>query len=362
MADRTVAVVGAGGFIGNRIVEMLHLTGEYEVRPVVRRASSLALARRFDIDGRIADALDVEAMRVALSGCDVVIHAVAGDNATIVGSAEAVHEAVLGAGGRRFIYLSSAMVHGQSPPPGCNETAPLSQRQPIAYNNAKVLAEKRLRVLNRNSGMELAILRPGIVYGPRSQWIGGLADSMLAGHACLVEGGLGLCNAVYVDNLVEAVMHCFDAPEAVNEAFLIGEPEVPTWIEFYGRIAAALNIEVSAIPSVSFVPQRPSLKDKVDGLRRTRPVRAILRSFPRRLQRGLAAFWQAAGAMPSEHAPGAAATLEFAMLHRARHVPSWEKVRRLLGYEPSVPVEEAWQRTIAWMRFAGYPVTGDGDG
>ncbi|UXN72369.1 Gfo/Idh/MocA family oxidoreductase [Devosia sp. A8/3-2] len=88
MTER-IAILGAGGFIGNRAVEMLTLGGHYEVRPVVRAAQSLALASRFVLDGRIADGRDEAALRAAFSGCDAIIHAMAGDPQTIVAAIEA---------------------------------------------------------------------------------------------------------------------------------------------------------------------------------------------------------------------------------------------------------------------------------
>ena len=55
-----VAVLGAGGFIGSRIVEMFHLGGLADVRPVTRSTGALARLSRFDLDWRIADARDQE--------------------------------------------------------------------------------------------------------------------------------------------------------------------------------------------------------------------------------------------------------------------------------------------------------------
>ena len=63
-----IAIVGANGFVGNRAVEMLHLSGEAQVRPIVRRASAAALPRRFDLDVRVADARDRSALAAALQG------------------------------------------------------------------------------------------------------------------------------------------------------------------------------------------------------------------------------------------------------------------------------------------------------
>lgn len=355
MTRQVIAVVGANGFIGNRVVEMLHLGGEHEVRPVVRRTSGLALASRFGIAGRVADALDAGALADALTGCDIVVHALAGDRGTIVRSVPSVYKAAERAGCRRIVYLSSAMVHGQAPPPACDETAPLSRKQPIPYNNAKVVAESLLFGLRRSGQVEAVALRPGIVYGPRSQWIGGLADQLLCERACLVDGGTGICNAIYVDNVVDAIIRCFDAPQADGEAFLLGEPDPPSWHEFYARVAEALGVDMGKVPYLGFAVPRPGVKDRIDRLRQSAPVRAALGALPASLSRGLAAFWEASGALPSAPAAsGPQPTLEMAMLHRSRHVPSWAKAREMLGYEPPVPSGEAWRRTLSWLDFAGY--------
>lgn len=166
-----VAILGASGFVGTRAVEMLHLLGVRNVRPVARRASGLALTCRFNLDARVADGLDQVALTRAFEGCDAVVHAIAGDPATILGTLEPVYAAAQDAGVRRLVYLSTASVHGQTPEPGTDETSPLSDRQALPYNNAKVRAERRLRALRERGQVELVLLRPGIVFGPRSFWV-----------------------------------------------------------------------------------------------------------------------------------------------------------------------------------------------
>jgi nucleoside-diphosphate-sugar epimerase len=347
MARPTVAVIGASGFIGGRIVEMLHGDG-YDVRPIVRRASGLA---SFAVDGRVADAFDAAAMTDALQGCDVVVHSLAGDRKTIVDTIAPVYQAAEKAGCRRIVYLSSAVVHGQAPAAGTDERSPLSHDQAIDYNVSKVMAEEQLVTLCRSGSVEAVVLRPGIVYGPRSQWIGGLADSILASTAYLIDGGTGLCNAIYVDNVVEAIIRCFEATDVNGEAFLIGEEETPSWHDFYEKVATALGRSVANIPSLSFEQRPPGFMDRLDTLRQSTPVKAVTRSIPRFVRKRIGAAW-AAASEPSGPSP----TLEMALLHTSRYVPSWEKARTQLGYEPAVPVDEAWRRTIAWMASAGYPV------
>jgi nucleoside-diphosphate-sugar epimerase len=186
-----VAVLGASGFLGNRIVEVLHLSEGWPVRPLVRRASGLALSARFGLNGRIADAGDERALVQALDGCDVLIHAVAAESRAIPRIVEPAYRAAEMAGCRRLVYLSSAMVHGQSPVAGTDETASLPGDQRLPYNLAKREAERRLFRLASRGAVEVVALRPGIVWGPRSKWVGGLADTLLQGRAGLVDGGAG---------------------------------------------------------------------------------------------------------------------------------------------------------------------------
>lgn len=362
MARHRVAVIGANGFIGNRIVEMLHLGGDHDVCPIVRRASGLALASRFALEGRVVDARHEQGMETALQGCDVLVHALSGDRATILGTLEPVYRAAETAGCRRLIYLSTAVVHGQAPGPGTDETSPLSRKQAVDYNVSKIMAEKQLFSLRQRGKVELVVLRPGIVYGPRSQWIGGLADEMLAGMAYLVDGGSGLFNGIYVDNLVDAITRCLQGPDSDGQVFLLGEEATPSWHEVYHRLAVAIGRDVADIPHLGFEERRPTFKDRLDALRLSPAVKSVTRSMPRRLQDGLGAFWVAASAGKASPPSGPSPTLEMALLHRSRHVPSWEKARRVLGYSPPVAPDEAWRRTLAWLAFAGYPVVGANGG
>ena len=352
----TIAVVGASGFIGNRLVEVLHLSGTHAVRPVTRTAAGLAMSRRFPLEGAVADALDVEACAQAFEGCDVVVHALAGDMRTIRRSVAPVYRAAEQAGCRRLVYLSSAMVHGQSPPAGADERTPLPRGQRLPYNLAKRDAEATLFGLAKTGSVEAVVLRPGIVYGPRSQWIGGLADALLAGHAALVDGGHGLCNGIYVDNLVQAICLAATAEGVAGESFLLGEHALPTWRDVTERVATAMGLTLAAAPDVGFAQQPWSVREQIDAWRLSRPVRAGLAALPRPLREGLAAAWGASGVMPDEPASGPQVDLEMALLHRAQTAPSWRKAQERLGYSPVVDPTEAWRRTIAWLAFAGYPV------
>jgi predicted dehydrogenase/nucleoside-diphosphate-sugar epimerase len=352
-----IAVLGANGFIGSRTVEMLHLSGSAEVRPVVRRYAALAGLSRFALDCRIADGLDVAALRDAVAGCDVVVHAIAGDRRTIVASAAAAYRAAEAAGVRRLVYLSTSCVHGQAPVPGTLESTPPPASQALPYNAAKARAERDLLALRARGRVELVILRPGIVYGPRSRWTAGLADELLSGAASLVDGGDAVCNCIYVDNLVHAILLAASSPEADGEAFFVGDAEWVTWRDLYLSIGHALGIDVREVASETLVDRGLSWPERLERLLVSSPAQAALslvapelRARARRLVPGLRDI-PPAGA---DAAP--VVSREMALLQQCRYRLPMAKAEALLGYRPVVSFEEGCRRSVAWLEFAGYPV------
>jgi len=359
----TTAFLGASGFIGSRIVEMFHLGGLGDVRPVVRSMASLARLSRFNLDWRLTGTLDREGLRAAFEGCETVVHAIAGDPATIRDSVTPIYRAANDAGVRRLVYLSSASVHGQAPVPGTNEASPVRRRQPIAYNNAKAWAERRLLAMRARGSVELVVLRPGIVTGPRSIWQTRFAAELLAGTACWLDDGRGICNSLYVDNLVHAIHLALHAPGVDGQAFLVGDEETVTWADLYRPIARALGIDPLQLPNVDHVPTRRNLRELADAIESSRTGRAIASLVPKKIRRGIRAAiapvapaggspW-AIPATPSRPSPST--TLEMSLLYRCTWRLPDSRARQRLGYRPVVSFAEGCRRTIGWLEFAGFP-------
>lgn len=363
-----VAILGANGFIGRRLVEYLHLRDLAQVRPVVRRPNALAGLAVFDLDCRIADAMDAGALERALAGCDVLVHCVAGDTKTIVGAVGPAYTAAQRAGVRRLVYLSSASVHGQAPAPGTHEGTPLRDDQLIAYNNAKVRAERQLQKLRATGAVELVILRPGIVTGPRSYWVESFASALVAGTASLVNGGQGICNSLYVDNLAHGVHLAMHAREVDGHAFLLGDAETVRWADLYRPIAGALGFDLADVPAAVYRPGRARLLDRIELLQQHKVLGPALARIPKRVRRiGYAALVSAAQdtqqGSPWAHPDWSAGdpavpevALETDLLGRCGYKLPDTKARALLGYEPIVGFEEGMRRTLGWLRFAGFPI------
>lgn len=354
--------MGASGFVGSRIVEMFHLGGLGEIRPIVRSFGGLARLARFDLDCRLADALDEAALTKAFEGCEVVIHSVAGHPDVIEGSIATTYRAASSAGIKRIVYLSTASVFGQAPAIGTDDGTPLSDRQAQPYNNWKVRAERSLLRERKNGSVEIVILRPGIVFGPRDRWISAIANELLTGTAYLVNGGKGICNSIYVDNLVHAAYLAMTAEGADGEAFIVGDAETVAWADFYEGIARKLGIPYDEIHNVSPPNFEKTFKERIDGFRGLKATQAALPIFPSKLKRSVKAALYAwpDTPEPSQWAgnggPTPEITMEMTELHQCHYKLPHEKAERVLGYKPIVTFEEGCQRTFEWLRFAGYPV------
>jgi nucleoside-diphosphate-sugar epimerase len=361
-----IAVLGANGFIGTRITEMFALSKLTVVRPIVREYSSLARASRFDLDSRVADAFDQEALQAAFQGCEVVVHAVAGDIQTILGTLTPVYQAAQKAGVRRLVYLSSGSVHGQSPLPGADENSALSDKQILPYNNAKVQAERILSQLRSQGNVELVVLRPGIVFGPRSSWVINFADALLAGQSALLDRGRGICNSIYVDNLVHAIYLAAVHPAADREVFLLGDQECVTWADLYDPIAKALGYDLTDLPegivAAQDLDQKPSWMERLEPIRVSKPVQGFLSIFPHKFRVALYRAYETIlepkpdepSIVPERVQP--VISREMAMLYSCQYKLPHTKATQILGYQPPVSFQDAIQRTVSWLSFAGYPV------
>jgi nucleoside-diphosphate-sugar epimerase len=350
-----VAVIGASGFVGGHILRVLRAGGD-DARAVVRNPQ---FSPR-DPNRRIADAGNVYAIRDAIAGCDCLVHSVLGPAEVILGSLAPVYAAAEAVGVRRIVYMSTGSVHGQSPKPGTDETTPLSVRQAFAYNNAKVRAERKLRRLRARGTVEVVMLRPTIVFGPGSRWVRDFATALRNNTACVVDGGRGICNSIYVDNLAHAVRLALTVPGIDGEVFLVGDEETVTWRDLYRPIAAALGYDFDSVPSVDFPEVKPGFKQLyIQPIRTSEPGQAVLTRFPpglkttlrravRLVRRSTAGAGGGTVSAVSQTAPQISA--EMAALHRCRWRLPHDKAVRLLGYAPPVSFAEGCRRSVEWLQ------------
>ncbi len=360
-----LAIVGANGFIGSRAVEFFHLGDLFEVRPIVRSYGSLVRVARFDLDCRIADATDREALKNAFKDARFVFHAALGDARAMIDSVDAVYSAAEEAGVERIVYLSSIAVHGAVPNVGASEADVIGNKQRFVYAKAKVAAEKKLLQRRERGCVEVVILRPGIVYGPRSWlWTAGIANNLLAGNAYLANNGNGICNAVYVDNLLEMARLSLILNKSDKQVFLAVDDETITWLEYYECIARALNINPMSIYRLGEAETKknmhPTGKEVFDHMRALPIVQRILPLLSGELKTTIKKLVFGKGSKLTIANSTVDCKLvpstEMVALQCCSYKFPHKKAEEVLGYKSLVSFSEGMGRAIAWLKFAGYPV------
>ena len=252
MSASRILVTGATGFVGRALVRRLLADGGC-VRAVVRPSSEALPAKveRVAVD-EIGPATD---WTRALAGVDAIVHLAARAHVVRDSSADAyalysavntrgalrLAEAAAAAGVRRFVFLSSARVHGErSTGAPFTESSPLVASDP--YGRSKADAERGLASLARAGQLEPVILRSPLVYGPE-------ARGNFARLVALVARGVPLPLAavrnrrslVYVGNLVDAIVRALDHPAAASQTFMVSDGEEVSTPELIRRIGRALG-------------------------------------------------------------------------------------------------------------------------
>lgn len=286
-----VLVTGAGGFLGCRTVECLHLGGAWDIRALVRRPASAARLARFPIDIAIGDVASESDMSRVVKDCDAVVHCAVGTGwppqaafAVTVNGTRYAAEAALRAGVRRFVHISSMAVHGEQIPARLDESVPLHEGSGVGYSRAKFLAEQAVTEAARR-GLPAVSLRPARIYGPFSRTfiVGPLVA--LRNHALVLAGDADSpSNMVYVDNVVEAIVRALEAPASEHgQAFLVSEPDQLSWREFYNYFGAKAGTEVRVTPYQMAGGKGPGLVRRTLSATRTIATSAEVRALAKKI-------------------------------------------------------------------------------
>jgi 2-alkyl-3-oxoalkanoate reductase len=250
MKDR-VLVLGAGGFIGRRVVNALAASDWASPVAAMRRAVPAGSS----VTHVQFDATDGQALRACLKDIRGVVNCVAGSDDTIVRGAEALFSAACAMPEPpHIVHMSSLAVYGEATGEVYESTPPTGTLS--GYGAAKIASERASA-----AAPSVVILRPGIVYGPGSlQWSERIA-SLLKVHRLgdLGRGGDGFCNLVYIDDTVDAILRCLRRPDLRGKVFNLSLPQPPTWNEYFIRYAKSLG----AVPVSRITRRRLAIELKV---------------------------------------------------------------------------------------------------
>ncbi|HHE32394.1 MAG TPA: NAD-dependent epimerase/dehydratase family protein [Chlorobaculum parvum] len=323
--SKKVLVTGASGFIGSHLVKRCLKDG-YRVKALVRKGNAcIEPLRASGVEVVTGDVRDAGAVDLAVSGCDLVLHAAAPTSdwgplqdfidINIIGTRK-VCESSLKHGVKRLVHVSSFECFDHYLLGRIDEQTPYKTRQQ-SYPDTKIGSSNEVWAAMKR-GLSASILYPVWVYGPGDRTLFPiLADAILKRQMFYWSRNAPM-SMVYIDNLVDLAMLAATRPEAEGEAFMACDGEAITFEEVCQRIAVAIG---SSAPLLRLP----------FGL--VRAVAGVMETL-----------WRLAG---SEKRPLLTRQAVDVLASRAQADVS--KARNVLGWRSTVPQDDGIRRTLDWL-------------
>jgi nucleoside-diphosphate-sugar epimerase len=319
-------VTGASGFIGSHIAEALKKRGE-EVIALVRTTSKVDFLKEIGVELRYGELNDPDSLKEALKGIDRIYHSAALADEWI--SPEVAHkinvegtrnllEAARQQNVGRVVYVSSLAVLGMHDHHGTPADSPY-QKSGDPYIDSKIDSEQLARDYNRGYGLPVTVVRPGFVFGPRdNKFIPRVLEKIKENRFMFVGSGKNKINAVYIENLTDAILRAGDSDKAMGQVYNVTNDSGMDIQTFIYKVSDVWGIDrpVKHIPkAVAFFMchllegwARMTHSDKPPYITKTRIKLLTL-------------------------------NLDFDI----------DKTRKELGYDPSINIEDGLKRTRNWM-------------
>lgn len=324
LEGKKVLVTGATGFIGGRLAQRLATEEGAIVTGLGRNLDAVPFLKQDGVTMRRVDLQDNTAMRDAIAGQDFVFHVAAWMGRTgreadayalNVTATEQLIKLAAEAGVQRIILVSSIAAYGWPQHLVVQETHPLDLEQWELYGRTKAQGEHNATALAKELGVELTVVRPGMVYGPRSEgWSVGMLKLVKKGTPVIFGDGSGHAYPIFIDNLIDGMLLTAVHPAAVGEAYNMVEPPITLkqFFTYYGEMCGRK---------------------------------------PRRLP-----FWAANSLVVLNKLFNLKLPINRERLKRFKLQADYPatKAQEQLGYQIRVPIDEGMARTEAWLQENGF--------
>ena len=389
LSGKRILVTGGTGFIGGRVVEKLVRECNASVRVMLRNFARALRIAPYPVELVYGDMNVPGHVTAAADGCDIIVHCAYGSSGddSIRRSANAVGtknvlEAAVQAGVKRFVHLSTVQVYGPVSDGDLDETKP-RRYFGDSYSDSKLDVEKIVLKYFGKHSLPIVILQPTVVYGPNSLiWTTNLLSSLRRERHILVDNGEGYCNAVYVDDLVDAVLLAAVRNEGVGQSFLISGEEPVTWRDFYASYERMLGVSATIAMSaaeaeaydiknrsrgrsifregLSILREEPMLRERLLNTREMALLKGLTASLLPAdirvsMKRRIKGDNGGAGLPDGSVEKRPIRLLSFpldANFYKSRARVRIDKAKRVLGYEPAFDLSAGMKRTEQWARWA----------
>lgn len=340
---RNVLVTGGSGFIGAALAGRLAELG----------AQVIATTRDRSRQGRTIAGIHYVApdkIGSALNGVGIAFNLaydLRRDAQENIDLYHGIANACASAGVSRLVQASTIAVYDDWPVRNVTESSPCDGPG-HDYKIAKRAMEKDLERRVAAGQFDAVILQPTIVYGPGSpQWTLALAEKMAGGTLILPEVDDGLCNGIYIDDVVKSFVAAAELPHGDAGRYIISGPQPFPWNQMLSAYAEACGARVERQPgepfSFSSMPSlsRPSLFSRLTRRAGAKAASLVGSSRLQQIRRRIVAMqpghriWRPASDNP--------------LLFRSKGVAQTDKMQSQL-FVPEIAAEEGLRRTCAYLK------------
>ncbi|GAA4364734.1 NAD-dependent epimerase/dehydratase family protein [Kangiella marina] len=272
-----ILVTGSSGFVGTRLMTLLNR--EHHIIAPVRKHITMSLPNvHYPI---VADLADLANQSQHFSNIDIVIHAAAKAHAAgesldkyrqiNTEATLAIAKSAAKQGVKRFVFLSSIGVNGL----GNNKPFTVSDTPcPVeAYAISKFEAENELKRVASETGMEVVIIRPPLVYGAKAPGNFCKLRELTNKNLPLPLGAIyNKRSLVALDNLIDLIITCIDHSKAANQTFLVSDDQdisttdlLKMMIIASGKKTKLLAVPVTILKVIGILTRKQTIIDRLCG-------------------------------------------------------------------------------------------------
>ncbi len=252
---KTILITGATGFVGGRLVELLAQHSSAQIKVLVRDYGKAMRIGRYPVEFIKGDINDVHSVDKAVQDCDYVFHCAYGNkgsaasrNAVNIEGTMNVLQASHRVGVTSFVFLSTISVYGLTARARLDEATTVLPYTEDSYAISKLEAEQQVLQFAKTNHFHATVLQPTAVYGPWSPSYVIKPMHTLNNYSFpLINGGDGICNAVYIDDLCQAMFLAATVPTSTGQKYVINGGEIVTWSAFYTALS-------KLVPAAELVP------------------------------------------------------------------------------------------------------------
>jgi nucleoside-diphosphate-sugar epimerase len=321
-----VLVTGASGFVGSHLVDELLARGA-TVRALVRRPEAAPALHQRGVEVLVGDVQDPSVLQAAVRGVEGVYHCAAAvgpacspreiREVSLTGVRHLL-EAARASAGARIVLLTSVNVLGTRDLDPATEDIPC-RRSGDASADVKIEIEELAGEYERRQGVDVTIVRPGLIYGPRDPSnLPHMIRALRRGRFAYIGSPGNVIPIVHVSDVVQALLCAAQVPAARGRVYHVTDGSRTTIGEFVSRLAELLGCPPPRLVLPFFVPYLGCFAAEFLG-------RTGLRRGPARINR---------------------ATLRF--LGTSRFVDI-SRARRELAYTPRIMYREGLAATVQWL-------------